>query len=117
MAHAAHILNSLHRALGFPGRPTDPAWPPALSAYPCLPVPGVVVPLPSGATAVGLVTGWCLPEARMPYTVLDDVEGMHAVVEVPAGNPTLVMSSRFVILLFCLSHLSLRSCASRLVML
>jgi hypothetical protein len=90
VTHAAHILNELHRTLGFAGCPTDAVWPSALLATACFPVPGVVVP---GEADPGMLVGVTMPDATFPYTLNDAVGAdMHFVLEVPAGNPDLVSS-------------------------
>jgi hypothetical protein len=88
--HPAHRLNFLHRTLGFAGCPTDPVWPKDLSGLPCVPVPGVTAPDEHGVGRLGAVVGCSLPATRFPFTSVDDLAGVHVVVELPVGSADLV---------------------------
>jgi hypothetical protein len=90
VCHPAHILNFLHRTLGFAGCPTDPVWPEELRGFPCLPIVGVHVPDEFGVVRVGAVVGLCTSVASFPFTSMDDSSSTMAVVELPVGSPDLV---------------------------
>ena len=103
---AGHILNNLQRALGVAGCPTDAAWPTHLKAHACLPVAGVAVP---GYTATGMLVGLSMTDEAFPFTMLTaELADVHAVLEVPAGNPDLVSQG---CLCRRLPHRAVRVCA------
>ncbi len=92
MTHPAHVLNFLHRTLGFAGCPTDSAWPAHLQAYGCVPVAGVAVP---GSGAEASLVGVSMTDDAFPFTMMDTVDdSMHAVLEVPAGSSDVVRCIR-----------------------
>jgi hypothetical protein len=90
VCHPAHVLNFLHRTLGFAGCPTGPLWPEELRGFPCLPIVGVDVPVQRGVVRVGAVAGLCTSVASFPFTSIDDPSSAMAVVELPVGSPDLV---------------------------
>lgn len=68
VTHPAHVLNFLHRTLGFAGCPTDSAWPAHLQAYGCVPVAGVTVP---GSGTPALLVGVSMTDDACPFTMTD----------------------------------------------
>ncbi len=92
VTHPTHVLNFLHRTLGFAGCPTDSAWPAHLQAYGCVPVAGVAVP---GSGTPALLVGVSMTDDAFPFSLMDAADdAMHAVLEVPAGSPDVVRCFR-----------------------
>ncbi len=90
VTHPAHMLNNLHRALGFAGCPTAPVWPPKLRAFPCVPIVGLNIPDEHGVERVGALVGCSIAPRAFPFTSIDDPDGVYAVVELPVGSAELV---------------------------
>ncbi len=79
--HGGHRLHGLHRSLGFPGCPTDAAWP---CARECAPILGVSVP---GEPDKGVLVGWSMTKDVFPFR-MDNTEddNMFAILNVPARS-------------------------------
>ena len=78
-----HYSNHLHRQLLFAGDPLDPLWPPELAGYgPCMPL---AVKAPGGGG--GVLVGWAVPLAAVPWLVGHSTVGVFAIVESPPGSP------------------------------
>ncbi len=90
VTHPVHMLNSLHRALGFAGCPTAPVWPPELRAFPCVPIVGLNIPDEHGVERVGALVGCSISPRAFPFTSIDDPDGVYAIVELPVGSADLV---------------------------
>ena len=90
VTHPAHLLNSLHRALGFAGCPTSPVWPPELRAFPCVPIVGLNIPDEHGVERAGALVGCSISPRAFPFTSIDDPAGVYAIAELPVGSADLV---------------------------
>ena len=90
VTHPAHLLNNLHRALGFAGCPTSPMWPSKLRAFPCVPIVGLMIPDERGVESVGALVGCSISPRAFPFTSIDDPTGVYAIVELPVGSADLV---------------------------
>jgi hypothetical protein len=90
VTHPAHVINNLHRALGFPGCPTAPVWPKPWEAFPCVPVTGVILLDEHGVERIGAAVGCSVPVSALPFTTVDEPAGVLVVMEVPVGSSDLV---------------------------
>ena len=110
--HPAHMLNNLHRALGFAGCPTAPVWPSELHAFPCVPIVGLNIPDERGVQSVGALVGCSIAPRAFPFTSIDDPNGVFAIVELPVGSAELVRDEVHGAPFLAFAHISLIVSAS-----